>query len=57
MDIFKQLGYYQEKKEIIPFKYIINKSLMVSIEIILILIIIYLIVYFFNLTHLIYNLF
>ena len=57
MDIFRRLGYYQQEKKIIPYKYLIKKSLEVSIEIIIVLIIIYLIVNFLNLIHLIYNLF
>ncbi len=57
MDIFRRLGYYQQEKKIIPYKYLIKRSLQVSIEIIIVLIIIYLIVNFFNLIHLIYNLF
>jgi len=57
MDIFRRLGYYQQEKKIIPYKYLIKRSLQVSIEIIIVLIIIYLIVNFLNLIHLIYNLF
>lgn len=57
IDIFRRLGYFQQEKKIIPYKYLIKKSLEVSIEIIVVLIIIYLIVNFLNLIHLIYNLF
>ncbi|MFX1340013.1 MAG: S8 family serine peptidase [Promethearchaeota archaeon] len=57
MEIFRRLGYYQQAIRIIPYKDLIKKSLKASIEIITFLIIIYLIVYFFNLIYLIYNIF
>ena len=59
MDVFKQLGYYHDEgvQKIIPYNYIIKKSLKLSIEIGLILITIYLINYYFNLIYMIFNMF
>ena len=57
MDIFKPLGYYQAEIKNISYQNLIRRSLILSFEIIMILIIIYFIVNFYNLIHLIYNLF
>ena len=55
MDIFKELGYYQERnQQIIPYNYIIKRSLKLSIEIGFVFIIVYFIIYYFNL---IFNIF
>jgi len=57
MNIFKQVGYDHDQGEqkIIPYNYIIKRSLKLSIEIGLVLITIYLINYYFNLIYTIYN--
>jgi serine protease AprX len=59
MNIFEQLGYDHDEieQEIIPYNYLIRRSLKLSIEIGLVLIIIYLITYYFNLIYIIYNMF
>ena len=57
LDLFRISREYQQDKKIIPYKTLIMKSFEVSIEILVVLIIIYLIINFLNLIHLISNLF
>ncbi|TFG25967.1 MAG: hypothetical protein EU532_11010 [Promethearchaeota archaeon] len=50
MEIFKELGYYPERnQQIMPYNYLIRRSLKLSIEIGLVFIILYFIIFYFNL--------